>query len=183
MFPFLLLLLFLLFLALNVPKSYVVQVAVTIKKPKNEVLNYIKKLHNQLEYSEWLKPDPAIQIEMIGKDGTVGAIQRWKSTMKNMGSGEQEIKTIGEHLVEIEIRFKEPVEGTCQVENRFVALNHAETLYTCTFFANAKFPMNIPSYLFGRGMIKKTQQKNLDNVKQILEAKSPALHSEFESKI
>jgi hypothetical protein len=183
MFPFILLLLFLLFLALNIPKSYVVQATVKINKPKDEVLNYIKKLQNQLEYSEWLKPDPGLQIEMIGKDGTVGAIQRWKSAMKNMGEGEQEIKTIGEHVVEIEIRFKEPVEGICQVENRFVALNHTETQYTCTFFANAKFPMNIPSYLFGRSMIKKTQQKNLDNVKQILEAKSPTLRSEFESRI
>lgn len=72
-------------------------VSETINKPKQQVYDYVKTLRNQTQYSEWVKADPNLNPEIIGTDGTVGAIQRWDSKNDNIGEdvgqGEQEIKT------------------------------------------------------------------------------------------
>lgn len=167
--------LFLLVLALFIPKHYSVAVSQTISKPKDVVLEYVSILKNQIKYSEWLKLDNTLQPDIVGLDGTVGAILKWESNNedknKNAGKGEQEIKSMDANRIDIELRLIRPMPGTCKLTNYFAENEAGETLYTCTFYAYAKYPVNLPSYIIGRRFIRKAQQQSLDNIKAILEQK------------
>jgi hypothetical protein len=164
----------LLIIAIFIPKHYTVEVSTIIRKPKQEVLDYIRMIHNQFYYSEWLKIDDTLKPTRIGNDGEVGTYIRWSSDHpdknKNVGEGELEIKAIHKDSVDMELRLFKPMPGTCQLRNYFLEINEQETNYICTFSAYAKYPINLPSYVIGRKIIRKTQQKTVDNVKEILES-------------
>lgn len=159
--------------ALILPKHYSVTVSETINKPKKTVYDYVSLFRNQTQYSEWLKPDPDLQPTVVGTDGTVGAVLKWESQNKdknkNVGTGEQEIKVMTEDNIEVELRLIKPMPATCKLVNHFVETGINQTKYTCTFYAYAKFPINLPSYLIGRKFITKAQQKTLSNIKFIVE--------------
>ncbi|MBK7225446.1 MAG: SRPBCC family protein [Saprospiraceae bacterium] len=164
----------LLIIALFVPKQYTVSVSETINKPKQQVYDYVKTLRNQTQYSEWVKADPNLNPEIIGTDGTVGAIQRWDSKNDNIGEdvgqGEQEIKNMTEDRIDLELRFKRPFESKANAANIFKAISENSTLITSEFYAKDVYPFNLMSYTFGQSIIKKTQIQNLKNIKQILES-------------
>jgi hypothetical protein len=88
------------------------------------------------------------------------------------GEGEQEIIFLDDNTIKIALRLIKPMPGTATLTHRLEALSENETHYTCTFSAYARFPINLPSYLIGRSIIKRTKQKTLNNVKQILELKA-----------
>ena len=103
----------LLIVALFVKKDYAIEREITIRKPKQEVFDYIKQLKNQDEYNKWVMTDPAMKKAFAGKDGTVGFVYTWDSNDNNVGKGEQEITgIIDERQVDMEIRFKKPFENT-----------------------------------------------------------------------
>lgn len=167
--------LLLLILALFIPKQYSVSVSERINRPKATVYRYVSLFQYQTQYSEWLKADPDLKPEVVGTDGTVGSILKWeshnKNKDKNVGKGEQEIKNMRDDEIEIELRLIKPMAATCKLMHSFEEPGDNQTEYSCTFYAYAKFPVNLPSYLFGRAFIKKTQQKTLRNIKEIVESK------------
>ena len=165
--------LLLLLVALILPKHYSVTVSEIINMPKKSVYDYVSLLSNQTQYSEWLNADPNLRPTVVGTDGTVGALLKWESLNedrnKNVGMGEQEIKRMDESIIEVELRLIKPMPATCKLINNIVEKGINKTYYTCTFYAYAKFPINLPSYLFGRNFIIKAQQKTLSNIKTIVE--------------
>ena len=82
-----------------------------------------------------------------------------------------EIMALSPDRMDIDLRFKRPFEGHSKAANIFKASSPTETLLTMEFYAIESYPMNLPSYLFGKPMIEETQKKNLANVKAILEGK------------
>ena len=158
-------------LAIFIPRQYTVSVSETINKPANEVYDYMRILNNQQQWSEWVKADLNLKPDIIGNDGTIGAIQHWNSKNDNVGEGEQEIMALSPDRMDIDLRFKRPFEGHSKAANIFKASSPTETMLTMEFYANESYPMNLPSYLFGKPMIEETQKKNLTNVKAILEGK------------
>ncbi|HQX45124.1 MAG TPA: SRPBCC family protein [Saprospiraceae bacterium] len=155
--------------ALFVPKQYTVSVSETINKPKKEVYDYLVLLKNQEEYSEWVKADPNLHPTISGIDGTVGAKQSWNSRDDNVGEGEQTITALTEDRIDVDIKFIRPFKSHAKAANIFKALNENQTEVISEFYAKEIYPLNLMSYLFGRGMIKKTEIQNLKNIKQILE--------------
>lgn len=165
--------LLLLLVAAILPKHYSVTVSETINRPKNTVYNYVSVFLYQIQYSEWLKADPDLEPTVEGTDGAVGAVMKWEShnkdKNKNVGTGEQEIKQMDENNIEVELRLIKPMPATCKLVHSFAETGISQTKYTCTFSTYARFPINLPAYLFGRSFIRKTQQKTLGNIKTILE--------------
>jgi hypothetical protein len=104
----------------------------------------------------------------------VGAIQKWNSKLDNVGEGEQEITSLTEDRMDVDLRFKRPFEGTAKAANIFKAVTDNQTLITSEFYSESAYPLNLPSYLFGRKMMKEAQTKNLLNIKKILEGKTDA---------
>lgn len=167
------LVLILLLLALFLPRHYAVSVSERIDRPQQEVFEYVSLLQNQIHYSEWLRHDPGLRPQVVGTDGTVGAILKWdsdhKDKNKNVGKGEQEIRKMEAGRIEIELRLIKPMEGTCKLVNSFIEREGQRTDYTCTFYGYARFPINLPSYVLGRRFIRKAQQQTLRNLKKIIE--------------
>jgi len=161
----------LLIVALFVPKEYTVSVSETIDQPKQVVFDYAKMLKNQEYYSEWVKADPNLHPEITGTDGTVGATQKWNSQNNNVGEGEQEITALTPDRIDVDLRFKRPMEGNAKAANIFKSLSENQTQVTSEFYSNDKYPFNLMSYFFGRKMIMDTEAKNLKNLKGILEKK------------
>lgn len=160
-----------LIVALFTPKEYTVSVTETINKPKQDVVNYVSVLRNQEQYSELVKADPNLHPEIVGTDGTVGAIQKWNSKEDNVGEGEQEITSLTPDKMDVDLRFKRPFEGNAKAAYIFKASAEAQTEITAEFYEKSRFPINLMSYFIGKKMIEKTQKKNLKNLKSILESR------------
>jgi hypothetical protein len=156
-------------IAVFIPRTYTVSVSETINRPKQVVYDYVRILDNQKNYSVWVMADPNLNPVITGTDGTVGAIQRWNSKMDEVGEGEQEITSLTPDRMDLEIRFKRPFESTAKGADIFKPMSENQTLLTVEFYSKESYPMNLPSYIFGRKMVERDQIKNLQNIKQILE--------------
>ncbi|MFY8019611.1 MAG: SRPBCC family protein [Bacteroidia bacterium] len=155
--------------ALFVPKTYTVSVTETILQPKLVVYDYVRILDNQKNYSEWVMADPNSDIKIEGTDGTVGATQKWNSKDDNVGEGSQTITALTPDRMDIDLNFIRPFEGHAKAADILEAIGENETKITMEFYSESPYPMNLPSYLFGRKMIAETSAKNLKNLKAILE--------------
>lgn len=158
-----------LLIALFVKKDFVLEKHVVIHKPKQEVFDYLKLIKNQEHYSVWVMKDPKINIVYTGTDGTVGFSSSWTSDDKNVGIGEQEIIELKEgESMKVEIRFKEPFEGTNYASTTVSTTADGQTSVSNVFTGKSKYPMNIMN-LFMDKMVGKDMQQNLDNMKANLE--------------
>lgn len=158
-----------LIVALLVPASHTVSVTETINQPRQVVYDYVRMLNNQKEYSIWVMEDPDLNPEIIGTDGTVGAVQKWNSKLESVGEGEQEITSLAPDRMDIDLRFKRPFEGSAKAANIFKSVSENQTEITTEFYSNDSYPFNLPSYFFGRKIIQEAQNKNLQNLKRVLE--------------
>ncbi|OSZ76893.1 hypothetical protein CAP36_10685 [Chitinophagaceae bacterium IBVUCB2] len=158
-----------LIIAFFTPREFSVEKQITISKAKQEVFNYLKLLKNQEYYSIWVMKDPNIKLVYTGNDGTVGATSAWTSDDKNVGVGEQEIKKItdGESM-EVEIRFKKPFQATNNAVTTVSSAGNGQTTVSNLFYGKSKFPMNFSNLFMGK-LVGKDMQKNLENLKVILE--------------
>jgi uncharacterized membrane protein len=157
--------------ALFVKKEYAVEKEVTVNKPKAEVFEYIKFLKNQDKYSVWNMRDPESVKTFTGTDGTLGYIAAWDSKVKEVGIGEQEIKTIidGERI-DSELRFKKPFENTNNAYITTTLVNDSTTKVTWGFNGKMKYPMNIFLLMLDMDeMLGNDLQNGLNNLKSILE--------------
>lgn len=156
----------LLIVALFVPKTYTISVSETINKPKQEVFDYVKLIKNQENYSVWVLEDPKIKVQYSGTDGTVGAMSSWTSDV--MGVGEQKITKISPNRIDVDLHFKEPMEGNHKAATILEAISPTQTKVTSEFYGNEPYPLNALSFI-GKHMINDAEIKNLKNLKTILE--------------
>jgi hypothetical protein len=157
-------------LGLVINKDMLIEHSVIIKKPKQEVFDYIKFLKNQDNYSVWNQMDPDMKKEYRGTDGTVGFVYAWESFKdKNAGKGEQEIKAINEgESLEFELRFIKPWESIAKVIMRTESLGPNETKVSWSFLSKMPFPMNVVKGMFAK-MLGKDLLKGLQNLKVVME--------------
>ncbi len=159
----------LLIIAAFLPKHYAISVTETINQPKDKVYDYMRLFSKQEEYSEWLRPDPSLHPTISGVDGTVGAVQTWNSKDDNVGEGSQTITAISPDKIDYDLKFIRPMASTAKVSNSFTAIDSTHTLVTTSFYGDSYWPLNLLSNWVGKGIISKTSQNNLKNVKAILE--------------
>jgi len=130
--------------ALFVKKEYAVEKQIEINKPKQEVYNYVVLLKNQNNFSKWAAMDPVMEKSFKGEDGTVGFVSAWKSTNKNVGSGEQEITKIDPgKRIDYELRFKEPMEDSNLAHITLDSIGVNKTMVKWGFDGVMSYPTNI----------------------------------------
>lgn len=160
-----------LLVAALMPKAFDVSSDIVIEKPVREVFDYVKHLKNQEKYSVWVMADPNVKLEYKGTDGSVGFIASWHSDNKNVGIGAQEIKAIKEgERYDVELRFEKPFKATNQAYTTTVALDEGRTKVTTVFNGSNPIPMNLMIPMI-RKMLLKDMNKNMVNLKMILEGK------------
>lgn len=130
--------------ALFVKKEYSVKREIVIKKPVEDVFNFVKYLKNQDVYSPWFKKDPNMKQSYVGTDGEVGFIYSWVSNHEDVGSGEQEIKGIENNKkIVYELRFKEPFNATEPAYFKFNSIDSSSTKIVWGFKGKMSYPSNL----------------------------------------
>ncbi|MCH9661691.1 MAG: SRPBCC family protein [Bacteroidetes bacterium] len=157
-------------LILIAPKKYQVSRSIVIDKPVSEVFQYIKQVKNQDHWSPWQKRDPNMKKTLTGVDGEVGFTTRWESDHKQVGHGEQEIKSIIENeRMESELRFLKPFKS---VSNGYFT-TEAEgngTKVTWGFYGTHKVPVNVMMMFFNMDKaVGKDFEEGLTDLKAVLE--------------
>jgi hypothetical protein len=155
--------------ALFVKKEYAIERDLVIRKPKQDVFNYVKYLKNQDHYSKWVMTDPNMKKTFKGTDGTAGFVYAWDSENKNAGKGEQEIISLKEgERVDIEVRFEKPFEGLAHTPIALEHIGENQTRVRWGMKGKSKYPMNIMN-LFIPNMLGKDLEISLNTLKNILE--------------
>lgn len=156
-----------LLIAVFIPRSYTVTNTTSIGAPSDSVMAFVRRLDNQTRFNEWVMQDPNLKPLISGDDGFEGARQSWDSEVS--GSGHQTIARIAPGEVKMEIVFIRPFAGGATVIYRVADAGNGKSTLTTTFETSSPWPMNLISYTVGRSMISGTQDKNLENIRRILE--------------
>ncbi len=160
-----------LIVAAILPKNFKIEKSITINKSKTDVFVYLKSLKNSKKWQPWAKMDPEMKEEFKGVDSAVGAIASWSGNRK-VGVGEQEIINIVEgERVDVELRFKEPMNVTNFAYFTTEAIDEKQTKVTWGMTGKAKFPLNIVCH-FMHGVVEKNFESGLAELKKILEQQS-----------
>lgn len=146
-----------------------IEKSVEINKNSAMVFDYLKITGNQDYFSVWNMTDPNMKKHYQGKDGTIGFIYRWDSTIKNVGAGEQEITGIEEgKSIEYSVRFFRPMQNIAKINFQITRVAENNTVVNWIFDSPSKFPMSLLSPIFKK-MLGKDLEKGLTNLKKILE--------------
>lgn len=161
----------LLIIALFVKKDYAVRREILINKPSLEIFDYVKYLKNQDNFSKWAMMDTEMKKNYNGTDGTAGFVAAWDSKNKNVGKGEQQIKTITQgKRIDYEIRFVKPFEAIAEAAIITEPLPENKTLVKWTFNSSMKYPMNIMLLFMNMDkLLGKDLQTGLTNLKELME--------------
>lgn len=157
--------------ALFIPKEYSLERSVLINQPSDSVFAFLVMLKNQEQFSVWEKMDPAMKKEYRGTDGTVGFVSAWDSKMGDVGSGEQEIKSIipGERI-DYTLRFFKPFKS---VSDAWIVTEPAGDSVTAVkwgFAGSMNYPFNVMRIFMNfEEAIGKDYEKGLASLKDILE--------------
>jgi len=167
----LLLLVVLAFIAsLILPKEVSLERSVTINAPADVVWKHISSHEAFDNWSPWEKLDTNMTKEIIGEDGTVGAISKWKSDNRNVGNGEQEFTVINRDsgLVETEVRFEGM--GSAKSWRRMTEGEDGVTV-SWGFYNSTGIPQNLMMFVFGvKKMLGEQYDEGLASLKEICEA-------------
>jgi uncharacterized protein YndB with AHSA1/START domain len=146
-----------------------IEKSVEINVSSELVFNYLKITTNQDNFSVWNMADPAMKKQYQGKDGIVGFIYSWDSSMKNVGAGAQEITGIEDgKSIEYSVRFSRPMQNAAKIKFQITREAENRTVVAWIFDSPSKFPMSLLSPIFKK-MLGKDLAKGLINLKAILE--------------
>lgn len=153
-----------------IPQDFRVEREVVINKPKDFVFSQLKMLKNHDQWSPWAKKDPNMLKEYRGKDGTVGFVSAWSGN-KEVGVGEQQIIYIAEgQKIELELRFKKPMEDTSRAYLITEAVDEQQTKVRWGMTGKSPFPGNIICALIGmQNKLGNDFETGLNNLKNVLE--------------
>lgn len=130
-------------LGLAAPGTFVVEKEIVVNKPKDFVFSELKQMKKHQTWNPWSKKDPHIKNTYRGEDGTVGFVAAWEGN-DDVGVGEEEIKRIVEgERIDIELRFKKPMEDTSQAYLVTEAVSPQETRIKWGMTGKMSFPGNV----------------------------------------
>lgn len=167
-----LLIILLLVAAFFVSNEMKYQSSVNIDAPIEQVWENVNSLSDLDKWSPWNEKDPNMEQTISGNDGTVGAIQKWKSDQEDVGTGSQEIlKLEAPKNILLGLKFQEPFESEAQA---FVKLEKEGngTKATWGFESEMPYPMNLMLlFMDMEESIGADYQKGLRNLKVLSEKK------------
>jgi len=131
----------LLIVALFVPKDFNYEKSITINAPIDTVWVNVNSLSALDKWSPWNDHDPVMKKDMKGKDGNVGAVQSWESSI--VGSGSQTIAAVEKPtLFETELNFYKPYKSHGKAYIKLVSQG-TSTKATWGMTGNMPYPMNV----------------------------------------
>lgn len=133
----------LLIVALFVPEELVYEKSISINAPIEQVWENVNSLGDLDKWNLWDEKDPLMVKQFFGTDGTVGAMQRWESDVKELGKGSQTITNIAEpFLFETDLIFYTPYESQADAYIKLMAEGDG-TKATWGFQSVMPYPYNV----------------------------------------
>lgn len=155
--------------ALFMKQEYKVEKIIIIDQPVGRVFDYLLYLQHQSNYNKWWMADPTAKKIVYGKDGTVGCIISWDSENKQLGKGEQEIKSIEvNYRIDYEIRFERPFENVAQVYMVTEPITDDITRFKWVFLGKNRFPLMLLNPIINK-LLGKDLEASAAKLKEILE--------------
>lgn len=156
-----------LLLGIVAPKDFHVERSIVINAPRTAIFPHLQTFEKQKTWSPWNERDPNMQHEIIGRDGTVGAINRWKSKVE--GNGEQEIIAIQPNeRLETKLRFEGMGESKASLS---AADADGGTKITWAMDGGMPFPWSVMGLFMNMDkMLGSDFEKGLTKLKTIMEA-------------
>ncbi len=157
--------------ALFIPKEYSLEKEIEVNQSSDSVFAYLVMLKNQEQFSVWEKMDPNMKKEYKGTDGTVGFISAWESKDNNVGSGEQEIKSIvpGERI-DYTLRFLKPFKSVSDAWIITESKGVSATRVRWGFAGKMNYPFNVMRLFMDlEEAVGNDYETGLTNLKVILE--------------
>lgn len=162
-------------IAISAPKEFKIEREITINKPKGQVFDHLRFLRNHDKWNAWSKKDPKMKKEFKGTDGTIGFTSSWVSESDEVGTAEQEIKSIAEgQRLDTQIRFKKPFEGAFSSYVTTESVGTTQTKVVIGMYDAIPFPMTVISFIVNdclgnKKKIAKNMDESLGNLKSLLE--------------
>ena len=162
-----------LIIALFSKKDYAVVREVTIRRPSEEVYNYLKFIRNQDNFNKWSMMDPNARKVYKGTDGTLGFSSSWESDNRNVGKGEYVISKLTEgERIEYELHFIKPMNGQANAAFSLVVQSGNQTNVKWSFSSRMNYPMNVVLlFVDMEKMLGKDLEVGLANLKNVMEKK------------
>lgn len=155
--------------ALLIKKEYKIERVIIIDQPVERVFDYIRYLNHQHNYNKWWMADPQVRIEIVGQDGNMGCVVYWDSSNKQLGKGEQEIKSIEvNRRIDFETRFIKPFSNVAQIYMITEPITDDITRFKWGFIGKNKFPLTLMNPLMDK-LLGKDLAASAANLKEILE--------------
>ncbi|XDD49634.1 SRPBCC family protein [Leptospira sp. WS92.C1] len=162
-------------LGIFAPRDFLLERNIVINRAKDQVFNELKFLKKHEQWNAWSQKDPKMKKEFKGTDGTVGFISSWESENEEVGTAEQEIKSIveGEKL-DTQIRFKKPFEGSFSSYLTTTSVGENQTKVIIGMSDRMSFPINVISFIVNvcfdqQQKIIQNMDDSLKNLKSLLE--------------
>jgi hypothetical protein len=129
-----------LLMGLFAKKKYHVERSIEINAPRSIVHEQVRYFRNFPNWSPWQEYDPNMKTSIEGTDGQPGAVYKWAGN-KDVGTGQQTLKSVTPERVDMEVKFTEPWEA---VSPSFMKLEEKDgkTFATWGFDMNIGFPWN-----------------------------------------
>ncbi len=132
-----------LIVALFISKDASYEKSISINAPIETVWNNIATFEAQDKWSPWDVYDPTMKKELVGIDGTIGAIQSWESDHEKVGKGSQTIvNTVPLSIIETELKFLVPYESEANGYIK-VTIEGNSTKVTWGFNSEMPYPFNL----------------------------------------
>lgn len=159
----------LLFIALFVPRSFTYEKSITINAPVDSVWLRVNSLKAMDAWSPWNDHDPLMKKELVGIDGTVGAIQSWEG--KIVGSGSQMITAVEKPtLIKTDLNFIKPHKSHGKAYIKLEAAGRG-TKATWGMTGNMPYPLNVMILFMNvEKMMGKDWNKGLSGLKKLSES-------------
>ena len=159
----------LLIAAFFMKSEYNIEKIIIIDQPVGRVFDYIRFMNHQHKFNKWWMADPHVKTEMIGEDGLIGCVISWDSSNKQLGKGEQEIKSIEvNHRIDFEIRFIKPFNNIAQVYMITEPITDDITRFKWGFVGKNKYPLTLMNPLMDKLLGKDLETSSMI-LKEILE--------------
>lgn len=148
-------------------KDYHYEKSIVINAPIDQVYSHASSMNKINEWNPWMKLDPKIQSTYTGTTGLVGDKHCWKSEVKNVGNGCQEITLLEpNNKVSTKISF----EGMGDANSDIVLKAKGnQTEVTWSFDSEIAYPMNLMTP-FMNGAMNDSFQQGLNDLKQLSES-------------
>ena len=121
-------------------KKYYIERSITIKAPREVVLEQLRFFKNFEKWSPWHNLDPHMATTMEGTDGEPGAVYRWEGK-GNVGKGWQQLQSASSDSVVMIVHLLDPWESTSH--SKFAVEGHdSTTTVKWNFDMHIGFPWN-----------------------------------------